>query len=178
MSYRRNFQQGGTYFLTLCLADRKSDLLVENIATLRLAYQKIQDKMPFYTNAIVIMPDHIHLLWTLPVDDSDYSSRIKLLKNYFTRQLPLNLKHTSNLSRKDKNEQGIWQRRFWEHTIRDEFDYNSHVEYIYFNPVKHGYVKNVKDWQFSSFHRDVKKGIFTLDWGSDLNINTNLEFGE
>lgn len=167
MAYRRNLQQGGTYFLTLCLADRNSDLLITHIDRLRFAYQKIQTKMPFKTEAIVILPDHIHALWTLPQDDCDYSNRVRLFKTYFTKQLDLQSKLTHHASRLSKNESGIWQRRFWEHTIRDEQDFYNHFNYIHYNPVKHGWVKSPKDWQFSTFHKMVEQGFYPSDWGSN-----------
>lgn len=167
MAYRRNYQLGATYFLTLCLQNRTSNLLIKEINSLRNAYQKIQTKMPFKTEAIVILPEHIHALWTLPQDDCDYSTRVRLFKTYFTKQLDLKSKLTYHASRLSKNESGIWQRRFWEHTIRDEQDFNNHMNYIHYNPVKHGWVKLPKDWQFSTFRKMVEQGFYPSDWGSD-----------
>lgn len=171
-NYRRNYTQNSTYFFTLCLANRQSNLLIEKIDLLRLAYKKIGQKMPFYTEGIVILPNHIHMLWTLPENDIDYSTRIRLFKTYFSKPLDLS-KQPQNLSQANKLESGIWQRRFWEHTIQDEQDFINHMNYIHFNPVKHGWVRNVCDWENSSFHREVALGRYPNDWGSQ-----NLNFGK
>ncbi len=175
-NYRRNKQSGATYFFTLCLRDRKSRILVDYINVLRLAYRKTQNKKPFTTDAMVILPDHIHALWTLPMDD-DYANRIRLLKSHFTRQLPVKIKQTNNKNRQSHCQTGIWQLRYWEHTIRDERDFINHMNYIHYNPVKHGYVNNVKDWQYSTFHQCVKKGVYDGDWGSNIDEITG-DFGE
>ncbi len=177
-NYRRNKQSGATYFFTLCLQDRKSHLLIDYINALRIAYRKIQDKKPFTTEAMVILPDHIHALWTMPIDDDDYANRIRLFKSYFTRQLPQELKQTDNKNRQKHNQTSIWQLRYWEHTIRDEDDFNNHIDYIHYNPVKHRYVKNVKDWEYSTFHQCVKKGLYDDNWGSDVDANYILNLGE
>lgn len=167
-NYIRNKNSGATYFFTINLHNRQSDLLITQINELRQAYQKVQQKMPFITDAIVILPDHIHALWTLPNNDIDYSTRIRLFKTYFTRQLLANLEHTNNRSRKRQKETGVWQRRYWEHTIQDDIDFNRHMDYIHYNPVKHGHVVSLADWDYSTFNREVKSGRYDLDWaGSD-----------
>ncbi len=175
--YRRNQQAGATYFFTLCLRDRKSRILVDYIDVLRLAYRKTQRKKPFITEAIVILPDHIHALWTMPTEDDDYPSRVRLFKSHFTRQLPVVMKQTDNKNRQTHKQTGIWQLRYWEHTIRDEYDFINHANYIHYNPIKHGYVKNVADWKYSTFHRYVKKGLYEKDWGSGIEEIVG-EFGE
>lgn len=165
-NYRRNTQMGATYFFTVCLNDRNSQLLIDYIGELRHAYRKTQQKMPFYADAMVILPDHFHALWTLPSNDSDYANRIRLFKSYFTRQLPPELKHTTNQNRLNHRQTGIWQLRYWEHTIQNDIDYQRHMNYILYNPVKHGYTKAVKDWQFSSFRQSVMAGLYDKAWGS------------
>lgn len=151
MQYRRVYVEGGCYFFTLALADRKSDLLVREIDCLRAAFKTVKQNHPFEINAMVIMPDHLHCLWTLPPTDCDYSTRWALIKANFSRTItktePIEPTHLK------KGERGIWQRRFWEHTIRDERDFYNHIEYIHNNPVKHGYVSNAQDWPYSSIHQ-------------------------
>lgn len=161
--YRRYYVAGGTYFLTIKLDNPRSKLLVEQVDLLRESYAYIQKKYPFETIAICVLPNHIHAIWTLPHDDSNYSLRVRLLKTRFSsyfNAMP-NLSH----SKLRRHEKGIWQRRFFEHTICDERDLENCIHYIYFNPVKHGWVTQVKDWQFSSFHRDVKRGWLPENWG-------------
>ena len=175
-NYIRNQKSGAAYFFTINLYDRQSDLLITHINELRQAYQKVQQTMPFTTDAIVILPDHIHALWTLPDNDTDYPTRIRLFKSHFTRQLPAHLKHTNNRSRKRQKESGIWQRRYWEHTIQDDMDFNRHMDYIHYNPVKHAHAASPADWEYSTFRREVKSGHYDLDWaGSD---GAELDFGE
>ena len=164
MQYRRHYHQGASYFLTVNLAERSSDLLIENIDTLRYAFKTIKQKHPFHIDAIVILPDHLHMLCTMPNDDADYSKRIKLIKYYFSYRIKTG-EHISK-SRRKKGERGIWQRRFWEHCIRDELDYRTDIDCIHMNPVKHGYVERVKDWRYSSFHRFVADGLLDIDWGN------------
>jgi putative transposase len=151
MQYRRVFIAGGCYFFTVTLADRKSDLLVREIDCLRAAVKTVKQNHPFEINAMVVMPDHLHCLWTLPRNDYDYSTRWALIKANFSRRIAKN--ELIKTSRLKKGERGIWQRRFWEHTIRDERDFYSHIEYIHYNPVKHGYVSNAQDWPHSSIHQ-------------------------
>lgn len=163
-NYRRNRQSGATYFFTLCLNDRQGSLLTDYIDELRQAYRKTQLKMPFITEAMVILPEHIHALWTMPINDDDYPTRIRLLKSHFSRQLPQSVKKAGNTSRMNRKETGVWQRRYWEHTIRDQLDFNRHMDYIHYNPVKHGLVTSATDWEFSTFWREVKKGRYVKDW--------------
>ena len=173
-TYRRYLTKGGTWFFTVNLANRKSSLLTENIDNLRNAFKYVNHRHPFTINAIVILPDHIHAIWTLPENDSDFSTRWRLIKTEFSRKIPKYEKITS--SRLSKNERGIWQRRFWEHKIRDDSDYARHVDYIHINPVKHGYVNNASEWLWSSFHRYVKDGIIATDWAAD--VDSSFDFGE
>lgn len=179
MSYRRNYVDGGTYFLTLCLENRNTSLLTDYIDELRLAYRRVQKKQPFKAEAMVILPEHLHMIWTLPENDFDYPNRIRLFKGYFSKQLPKYLRQNASLSQNKKGELGIWQRRYWEHTIRNEIDFNKHMDYVHYNPVKHGLVNNIADWPYSTFHLKVKNGHYPHDWGSDRkHINNSTNFGE
>ena len=162
MQYRRNYVAGGTYFFTVNLLERKQSLLVDHIDLLRESVHKVKRARPFNIDAWVVLPDHMHAVWTLPNGDCDYSGRWREIKKYFSKSLP----KTERLSfvRKNKGERGIWQRRFWEHTIRDERDYRNHIDYVHYNPLKHGLVNKVADWQYSSFHRAVSFGVYPTDW--------------
>ena len=117
-------------------------------------------------DAVVILPDHLHCIWQLPEKDSDFSSRWRLIKAHFSRSITTTQEYISK-SRLRKNERGLWQRRFWEHVICDEKDYVRHIEYIHYNPVKHGYVHRVRDWKYSSFHRWVTHGVYPIDWDTN-----------
>lgn len=148
MQYRRAKTNGATYFFTVNLADRKNTLLVDKIDVLRTVLNKVKKDHPFRIDALVVLPDHIHAIWTLPKNDNNYSMRWSLIKSGFSRQLP-NIENI-NESRITKGERGIWQRRYWEHLIRDDYDLEMHVNYIHHNPVKHGYVNRSADWPYSS----------------------------
>lgn len=164
-AYRRDKTDGATWFFTLALADRHSRLLVENIDLLRAAFRYTQARHPWQIDAIVILPDHLHAICTLPEGDANYALRWRLIKTEFSRALPR--AETISRSRQAKGERGIWQRRYWEHRIRDEEDLLRHVDYIHFNPCKHGHVSRVVDWRWSSFHRYVRDGLLTGDWGGE-----------
>lgn len=172
--YRRNRVPGGTYFFTVNLLDRRSDLLSRHIQDLRDAVRHVRASAAFHIDAWVVLPEHMHCIWTLPDGDADFSSRWQAIKVGFSKSLPPG-EHRS-ASRIGKGERGIWQRRFWEHTIRDDRDYAAHVDYVHFNPVKHGLVSDVRDWPYSSFHRDVARGIYPAAWaGGTVDV---LEAGE
>ena len=172
-NYRRSLVPGGTWFFTVTLADRQSRLLVEQVTLLRHAYGLTQHTRPFQTLAICILPDHLHAIWTLPNDDADYAARWSLLKSTFSRQLPAVPRNASQIRKREK---GIWQRRYWEHQIRNETDLQRHVDYIHYNPVKHGLVEQVADWPYSSFNRYVDKGLLAQDWAG--NAGHSGSFGE
>jgi putative transposase len=161
-AYRRSFVLGGAYFFTINLAARQSRLLVDNIRLLRAAFREVRRRHPFSIDAIVVLPDHIHAIWTLPQDDSNFAVRWQLIKAGFSQGTPRG--ETISASRSRKRERGIWQRRYWEHTLRDEADFARHADYIHFNPVKHGHVGRVRDLPFSSFHRMVRLRIYPSDW--------------
>jgi len=173
-NYRRAFVPGGCWFFTVNLLERRKNLLVDNIERLRAAVADTREQYAFEIDAFVVLPDHIHAIWTLPAADADFSTRWRLIKTHFAKALP----KTEWLStvRQARGERGIWQRRFWEHLIRDGEDYARHVEYCYVNPVKHGLVARVQDWPHSSFHRDARAGIFPVDWVGDMGVSG--EFGE
>jgi putative transposase len=174
-NYRRAHIAGGTFFFTLALADRTSDLLIKHVDRLRAIYGSVQQRLPFETVAICILPDHLHAIWSLPSDDSDFSTRWNLIKGGFSRGLPAAARSPSKQAKREK---GIWQRRYWEHVIRDESDLARHIDYIHFNPMKHGFVSRVADWPHSSFHQYVKRGDLPLDWGGDVCDVPGSAFGE
>ena len=165
MRYRRANAAGGTYFFTVNLADRSSRLLVERIEVLRQAVRTVKHRHAFDIVAWVVLPDHMHAVWTLPPDDAAFSTRWLLIKAGFSRAIAGG--ETICSSRLNKGERGIWQRRFWEHQIRDEDDLARHVDYVHINPVKHGHVAMAGEWPYSSIHRYMREGVITADWACD-----------
>jgi len=158
--YIRAFVPGGTFFFTVTLLERRRKLLTENIDHLREAFKSARRRRPFTIEAMVILPDHLHCIWTLPTGDADFSARWHDIKARFSAQITRGERLSAR--RLQKGERGIWQRRFWEHVIRDEGDYERHVNYIHYNPVKHGHVTRVADWAYSSFHSYVERGIYSV----------------
>jgi putative transposase len=175
VNYRRNRVPGGTFFFTVTLTDRRSHLLVDHIDLLRDALRFIRRQHPLRIKAMVILPDHLHAIWTLPPDDDDFPHRWQAIKSRFTTAV---IQQGVPLTHNTKGEYHLWQRRYWEHTIRDENDLQRHVDYIHYNPVKHGLVKRAVDWPFSSFHRYVRLGWLSADWGGAEITNLEGEFGE
>ncbi|HYQ91201.1 MAG TPA: transposase [Candidatus Competibacteraceae bacterium] len=176
MRYRRCDISGGTYFFTVNLAERSSGLLVEQIDTLRDAVRTVKQRHPFDIEAMVILPDHLHAVWSLPEGDADYPTRWLLIKAQFSRSLPPG--ERIRASRVRKGERGLWQRRYWEHWIRDERDFARHVDYIHYNPVKHGYVSRPVEWPYSSLHRYIQRGVLPADWGVAWEDHGDCPFGE
>jgi putative transposase len=174
-SYRRNFIAGGSFFFTVNLADRRRRLLTEHIDELREAFRETRRCHPFTIDAMVVLPDHLHAIWTLPQDDADFATRWRLIKSGFSRHVATGEQISDSCAA--KAERGIWQRRYWEHTIRDENDFASHLDYIHINPVKHRLVTRVRDWPYSSFHRMVMTGVYPKDWAGDISIDGS-DFGE
>ena len=174
-TYRRNFVAGGSYFFTVNLANRRFRLLTENIDLLRAAFRYTRQRHPFAIEAIVVLPDHLHTIWTMPEGDSDFAVRWALIKASFSRTLRKG--EPVSASRRRRRERGIWQRRYWEHTIRDEDDLGRHLDYIHFNPVKHGHVACVATWPYSSFHRMVRLGFYPESWSGDPKVQES-GFGE
>ena len=184
MRYRRAQVKGGTYFFTVVTHNRKKIFSkVDNVELLRQAFKKIIKKHPFRIEAFVLLPDHLHCIWTLPDHDSDFSTRWRMIKSHFSRKCTIvgwveeRNPTKANASRLKKKEKPIWQRRFWEHLIRNDEDLKRHIEYIHFNPVKHNLVKAPKDWQFSSFHRYVSDGRYNLEWGAGVNMEFSSNVG-
>ena len=171
-NYRRSVIPGGTWFFTVVIADRDRPLLTSHVDALRESWRRVCQRHPFTTVAAVVLPDHLHAIWTLPEGDSGYAMRWKLIKEQFSRQLP-RAEHLS-ASRRRNGERGIWQRRYWEHAIRDSRDLASHVDYVHFNPVKHGHVGDVSAWPHSTFHQYVRRGWLPPGWGSG---NTSRRVG-
>ncbi len=167
MQYRRAKIEGGTYFVTL-VSHGRANLFShpENIELLRRALKEVMGRHPFRMDAAVVLPDHLHCIWTLPENDMDFSKRWRLIKSYFSRRCGNQCRPPTTPSRLQKKEQAVWQRRFWEHLMRDEQGFLRHVEYIHYNPVKHGLAKAPRDWKYSSFHRYVRRGVYDLDWGA------------
>lgn len=174
-NYRRNREQGGTYFFTVAIAQRHLDLLVRHIDHLKATLAEEKKRYPFTNIGFVVLPDHLHAVWRFPEGDADYSNRWRRIKAGFSRALPKG-EPISN-SRIAKCERGIWQRRFWEHTIRNERDLQRHLDYIHYNPVKHGLVLRVAEWPYSTFHAYVTRGIYGLEWGGDA-VENEEDFGE
>jgi len=176
-SYRRNFIPGGSFFFTVNLADRSLSLLTAHVDLLRAAFREIHQRHPFTIDAIVVLPEHLHTVWTMPDGDADFATRWRQIKSTFSRNLKFD--EPVSPSRAARGERGIWQRRYWEHTIRDEEDYARHIDYVHINPVKHGLVNRVRDWAPSSFHRHVEFGIYPADWAGDLSrFGSGADFGE
>jgi len=172
--YRRWRVPGGSYFFTVALQDRSQALLVDHVDLLRETFRHVQASHPFHIDAIVILPDHLHTVWTLPQGDDGFSIRWQLIKAAFSRAMPK--VEPRSASRRRHNERGSWQRRFYEHVIRNDDDYNNHVNYVHFNPVKHGYVQRPVDWPYSSLHRYIRHGILPPDWGTDGSVpDLNLD---
>jgi putative transposase len=163
--YRRNYVPGATYFFTVTLADRASSLLVDHAGALRAAFRAARRERPFTVDAIVILPEHLHAILTLPAGDADFSGRWRRIKGGFSSRM---IMAGTFVKRRANDDLALWQRRFWEHTIRDETDVERHVDYIHFNPVKHGLVSRVRDWPYSSFHRYVRQGLLPSDWAGDF----------
>ncbi len=161
--YRRHFNPGGTFFFTVVTYHRYPFFNSGPARTLLgEAFRSAQERYPFTLNAICLLPDHLHCIWTLPDNENDNSIRWRTIKSYFTQRYKGGFHANTEISasRKLRRESGIWQRRFWEHIIFDDLDYERHINYIHYNPVKHGLVEDVESWQWSSFHRYVKLGWY------------------
>ena len=166
-NYRRAKIEGATYFFTVNLLERRDNsLLVQEIDTLRNVVRRVKGKYPFRIDGWVVLPDHLHAIWTMPKGDGDNSLRWRLIKTGFARALPKTERRSP--IRQAAGERGIWQRRFWEHCIRDEDDYRRHLDYVHVNPLKHGLVTMVRDWPYSSFQRHVIAGLYPDDWCADV----------
>ena len=169
-NYRRWYVPGGTYFFTVVTYHRRR-FLTDDISRehLRSAIRKVRSENPFRMVALVLLPDHLHTVWTMPASDANYSTRWRKIKSEFTDSYLKagGIEASVSASRKRRNERGIWQRRFWEHWIRDEADLKRCVDYIHWNPRKHKLVARVQDWPYSTFHQFVAQGEYTIDWGGE-----------
>ncbi|WP_028455374.1 REP-associated tyrosine transposase [Chitinilyticum litopenaei] len=174
MPYRRLQTAGASHFFTAALADRRSALLVEHIAVLRQAVRLVRQRHPFMIDAMVVLPEHLHCIWTLPEGDRDCPLRWALIKSPFSR--PIARGERIGASRQSKRERGIWLRRYWEQQLHDANDLNRHIDYTHHNPVKHGQVSTASAWPHSSIHRYIPAGILPEDWehGGEM----DGEFGE
>lgn len=180
-NYRRAQANGGTYFFTVVTHQRRPILTdPEARGALRAAIEETREHHPFHIDAWVLLPDHLHTIWTLSDGDVDYPKRWGLIKATFTKRVKVNYHDPRrlNASKQRKRESTVWQRRYWEHQIRDTADYQRHVDYIHFNPVKHGLVTSVSDWPHSTFHNFVARGVYPPDWGSVVDVGTGEVFGE
>jgi putative transposase len=172
VQYRRSRVAGGTFFFTVNLRNRRDSLLVDHADALRQIVNDVRAQHPFIIEAMVVLPDHRHAVWTLPLGDQAYASRIRLIKARFTKHL---LGEGIAIVQDDRGEYKLWQRRFWEHTIRADHDFETHVNYVHINPVKHGYVKRPADWAHSTIHRFIANGTVTSGWAVG---DVEGEFGE
>jgi putative transposase len=181
-NYVRPKIPGGTFFITIVTYKRLPILTQPRArAILHDAWEAVTSRFPFTTEAICLLPEHIHALITLPEDEPNFSIRVREIKRLFTKAFLIEFGETSprNQSRNKKGEATVWQRRFFEHTIRNDCDLETHVEYIHYNPVKHGLVQRVSEWEWSSFHRFVKDGLYMQDWGDGLEFkHDKSKFGE
>lgn len=161
--YRRARYPGGTWFFTVNLLQRAgNDLLVRHIDDLGRVVARVRSAHPFAIHGWVVMPGHLHCLISLPENDTDFALRWRLIKGGFSQAIPANERRSSVPQR--RGERAVWPRRYWEHLIRNEADFSAHMDYLHFNPVKHGLVKRVADWPYSTFHRLVERGIYPPDW--------------
>ena len=172
--YRRTRIGGASYFFTVNLLNRRSRPLLDHLDLVKTVMGKVLANHPYRIDASAVLPDHMHCIWTLPEGDADYATRWMLIKSGISRRIPRT--EEVSFSRSKRRERGIWQRRYWEHLVRDDADMRNHIDYIHWNPVKHGWVDRVRDWPYSSFHRFVECGIYPLDWG-DAPVS-NIETGE
>ena len=163
--YRRAWSPGGTWFFTVALLERHNNpLLTQHIDLLRQAVARTRADHPFIIHGWVVLPDHLHCVIELPEGDTDFPLRWRLIKARFSHGIPDT--QWRNASRQKRGERAIWQRRFWEHLIRDQVDFNAHMDYVHINPVKHGLVETVAEWPYSTFHHWVEKGVYPADWAN------------
>jgi putative transposase len=165
---------GRTFQLAHC-PETQRHATQQNDYNLTMKYRRA--KAPVAASSLSWPPYHVHMLWRLPDGDGDYATRWRLIKSHFTRRWPGSRDYPATLSRQSKGERSVWQRRYWEHLIRDEVDWRRHVDYIHYNPVKHGLARAPGAWQFSSFHIYMKQGYYPLDWGAGERVEVGMEAG-
>ncbi len=174
-NYRRYYVLGGSYFFTVVTADR-CRILTSRTARdhLRAAFAECRERWPFRQDGLVILPDHLHALWTMPEDDPDFSRRWSTIKQLFTQRWLADGGPEAHPPLRDDRRRGVWQQRFWEHRIRDDRDVYNHLDYIHYNPVKHGLVSVPRDWPFSTFRRLVRRGWYDAGWGAGDDAPTSV----
>ncbi len=180
-NYRRANTKGGTFFFTVVTYRRQRFLCDEHVCNaLREGIRKTQSAYPFTIDAWVLLPDHLHCIWTLAPNDVNFSMRWAMIKRFVSKRCGSALFRDAwmTVSKRRRKESTIWQRRFWEHQIRDDRDYRNHMDYIHYNPVRHGLVSRVRDWRYSTFHRYVRKGVYTNNWSGGIMISSEEGFGE
>ncbi|MDX5364591.1 MAG: transposase [Pseudazoarcus pumilus] len=161
--YRRAWHPGGTWFFTVAALQRRgNDVFTRHIDILREQVRAVRQRHPFVIHGWVVLPEHMHCVIELPPGDTDFATRWRLIKANFSKRLPAAERRSA--VRRARGERGIWQRRYWEHLVRDEADFRAHMDYLHFNPVKHGHVQRVVDWPYSTFHRLVEQGVYAADW--------------
>lgn len=181
--YRRVYRGGSCVFFTVVTGKRERVLTTETARTaLRTAIQTTRQRLPFQIDAWVLLPDHLHCIWTLPENDANFSARWSMIKR-LTSQAMMNRPNghpgaRPSPSQQRRKESGFWQRRFWDHVIRDQKDFCRHMDYLHWNPVKHGLVDEVRQWPYSSFHRHVTDGLYPLGWGRGIVRGNEPDFGE
>jgi putative transposase len=180
--YRRIKVKGGTYFFTVVTFGRQPILTNDHVRTaLREGIQEVRQSLSFTIEALVLLPDHLHTIWTLPENDDNFAARWAIIKRIVSKRCgPIDgIARSFSDSQSKRSEERIWQRRFWDHLIRDELDFHHHLDYLHWNPVKHGYVNRVMDWPYSTFHRYVANGVYSNDWGGiNDGEKVNVNFGE
>lgn len=180
--YRRANIKGGTYFFTVVTHGRQKILIHDDARqALRVSIEKTRALFPFQIEAWVLLPDHLHCIWTLPEGDADFAKRWGMIKRHVSQHCAhlIHDKNQASVSKLKRHESNFWQRRFWEHQIRDEADFTKHVDYIHSNPLKHGLVTQVSDWPHSSLHRYVTEGVYSKDWCGKAKEEINdTGFGE
>jgi putative transposase len=178
-TFRRSVVPGATYFFTVVTQQRQAVLTQPEFrAALKAAFRQVKNDHPFTIDTFVLLPDHLHCLWTLPPADADYAKRWSLIKRRVSQQTRGLLADTADTLRQKRGELNLWQRRFWEHQIRDDADFAQHADYIHFNPVKHGYVRRAADWQYTSLHLWIRRGWCNADWGGEGNSGPERAYGE
>ncbi|MBN2107131.1 MAG: transposase [Deltaproteobacteria bacterium] len=179
MRYRRERMAGGCYFFTVVTHNRLPILtLPENIDRLRQSLRREKQRNSFEIDAMVVLPEHLHCLWRLPEEDTDYSGRWNRIKRYFSKGCSV-VCPTVSASRLAKREYAVWQRRFWEHRIRDDRDWRTHMDYIHYNPVKHGYAGSPAEWPYGSFKQCIERGLYEPNWGANGMVEIeDIEAGE
>ncbi len=177
-NYHRYYRKGAQYFFTVVMAERNRNILLPNIEHLKSAIRAVKVQHPFEIVAWVVLPDHMHCIWQLPDGDADFSRRWRLIKTAFSKKIPKEEYIRPSLQKRGARQ--IWQKRFWEHHIRDEQDWQRHMDYIHYNPVKHGHAASANEWPHSTFYYWVKQGYYDENWAAAVHVRESAgeDFGE